>query len=124
MVNSRDEMIFEGVKDFIKEQCFSLEVNMNDTFYWGCADSERISVYDLDEVLRLYRKHGSAGLDAFVIAKRREQGQDKSFFYSDDIIGYYSAEYLTSVQEALLELQEYEVFPGSFKEFGIRFCDD
>ncbi len=121
MVNSREEMVFVDADKFLKDHCFSVIVNMNDTFMWGCADSESISTHDLDEAMRLEKKYGSAGLEAFVIAKRREYEPD--FWYHSSIIGYCTKEHLDKVHKALEELENYETFPGMFKEYKRRFSD-
>ena len=118
MVNSREEMSFPGVEDFLRNQCFGVVVNMNDTFAWGCGDSEGIGVHDLGEALRLHKKYGSAGLDAFVIAKRRSQWAKPEWGHSEDIKPYYPKEYWEKLEKALEELKDYEVFPGAVEEYG------
>lgn len=126
MVNHMRDANLEGIEDFIRHHCFDVTVNMNDTFYWACSDAERISVFDLPEALRLLKKYGSPGLDAFVIAKRRDSGHEnlKDFGHGDCIKGYYTQEYWDKLDSALKELEEYETFPGMFKEFGERFSRD
>lgn len=126
MVNRMKDANLEGIEDFIRYHCFQVTVNKNDTFAWGCADAEIIDVHDLPEALRLLKKYGSAGLDAFVIAKRRDSGHEnlKNFGHSDNIKPYYPAEYWEKLDSALKELESYETYPGMFEEFGERFCRD
>lgn len=92
----------EALISFIRDWAFSVEINMNDTFHWGCSDSERISVYDLPKILDLEKKYGVAGVDAFV-ARQRKEGHGSS------IVGYYKQDYWDRFEAAKNDLQDYQI---------------
>lgn len=45
-------------------------IRVNDTFFWGCADTEEISLDDIPNVFALWSAHKRDGLDAFVARRR------------------------------------------------------
>lgn len=60
-------------------------LNMNDTFGYGCADSESMEGGDLDELFPLYEKYGSCVFVAYASVKRDgelpiKECQSKDFF--------------------------------------------
>jgi len=51
-------------------RAFSIELNMNDTFGWACADSGSLSVFDVKKVFEVYLKHGHVTLIAYEVLNR------------------------------------------------------
>lgn len=49
--------------------CFSLELNMNDTFAFAAADSESMTEIDVERMLPLIAKYGHHALTAYVAVK-------------------------------------------------------
>lgn len=47
-----------------------LSLNMNDTWTWGCSDLERVPGDQIEEVARLFRTYGNAGL-LYWVSRRR-----------------------------------------------------
>lgn len=45
-------------------------LNMNDTFGYACADSEEVTLSEIPEVYRLWKKYGHHGLTAWSAVKR------------------------------------------------------
>lgn len=70
----RDER-FEKLMGLVSDQgcVFHLNLNMNDVFAWGCADSEDMDASDLEEVFPIYEKYGSPALIAYASIKREGQ---------------------------------------------------
>lgn len=64
------ESLFEVI-----EGSFTITVNMNDTFYYACADSETLESDDLITILPLITKYGDAALTAYVAIKRGHDPQ-------------------------------------------------
>lgn len=54
-------------------------LNMNDTFFWGCADSENVPPEELPSVLRLFRRYGYMGLNYWVVKERGMKWTDIQF---------------------------------------------
>lgn len=55
----------------ILEDAFSVDINMNDVFYWACADAESIDPSDLELLEELCKKHGTMfTIWAYVTVKR------------------------------------------------------
>lgn len=52
------------------EKQIELHINVSDTFYYACADSESITLEDLPSVAKLYNEYGWEGLVAWVAKKR------------------------------------------------------
>ena len=50
--------------------CFSLELNMSDTFAFACADVETLAEIDVEHMLPLIVKYGHHALTAYVAVKR------------------------------------------------------
>lgn len=60
----------DRLKQFMNDYAFWIELNANDTFGWACAESERVSVDDLDRLLEIEEQYGADGVIAFMAAKR------------------------------------------------------
>lgn len=61
---------YKALQDAIG-QCHWVHINVNDFFWWGCADTEQIDADDLEELEPLIIKHGAwAVLGAVVSVKR------------------------------------------------------
>lgn len=52
---------------------FSLNLNMNDTFGFACADCETFDVDDLEPMIPLINRYGRHALTAYVAVKRKEE---------------------------------------------------
>lgn len=48
-------------------------LNLNDAFYWACADAETIPVESLKEVADLFRQYGEGGIFYWVLRRRGEE---------------------------------------------------
>ena len=57
----------------VLEGCFWVEANMNDTFGFACADSERIKFDDIVCLLPLIHRYGHHVLTAYAAIKRTEK---------------------------------------------------
>jgi len=55
---------------FLEDYAFSVNLNANDTFAWGCADSETVEIDELPGLIELRDKFGCDGVNAFMAAKR------------------------------------------------------
>lgn len=51
-------------KDIVKS-CFTLHTNLNDTFYWACADVGEVQADDVPKLVPVYHKYGSDTLVAY-----------------------------------------------------------
>jgi hypothetical protein len=51
----------------------SLEINLNDTWYWACSDCEVVSPQEMKAVARLFNKYGFAGILYWVYKKRNDE---------------------------------------------------
>jgi hypothetical protein len=60
----------EAYKLLIKSSGYGLELNMNDVFGWGCADSETLEDGDALELIPIIQRYGSTALVAFASVKR------------------------------------------------------
>lgn len=58
----------------IEEETIVLFVNCNDLFYWGCADAESITVDEVPELYRTWKKEGC--VDKWCCKKRNMQPQE------------------------------------------------
>ena len=52
------------------QNCHNLEINIGDTFAWGCADSESIEGGDALDLIPFIEKYGDEAIVAFVSVKR------------------------------------------------------
>jgi len=59
----------EAIKTLLND-AFSLQLNINDTFYWACADAEEISGDDALDLIPYIQKYDYHAITAFVAAKR------------------------------------------------------
>src|ERR1035437_509956 len=46
-------------------QCFKLQVNLNDTFYWGTSDVGEVESDDIPKIIHIYQQCGSDTLVAY-----------------------------------------------------------
>jgi len=54
----------------IVENCYSLDLNMNDVFWWGSAMSCEIDTEDIDVMMPLFKKHDvTSALMAYAAVK-------------------------------------------------------
>ena len=63
------------MEQFIEKYAFSVDLNMNDTFYYASADSEPVYVNNLPSLIEVEKSFGWIGVVAFVAVKR---GHDPS----------------------------------------------
>jgi len=61
------------VLEKILSSCHSFAINMNDTFYYACADSSQIDSGDMEDLLPIIDKYG---FDAFVAYEAIKRGHD------------------------------------------------
>src|ERR1035437_9090673 len=54
----------EAYQDIIKS-CFTLQSNLNDTFYWGTADMGEVAADDIPKIIHIYQQCGSETLVAY-----------------------------------------------------------
>ena len=54
----------------IQVDTVSFAVNMNDTFYYACADSEEVGADEIDAVYRAWKMFGYDGVVAWTAIKR------------------------------------------------------
>jgi glycosylphosphatidylinositol transamidase (GPIT) subunit GPI8 len=52
------------------QTCLNLEINIGDTFAWGCADAESIDSGDALDLIPFIEKYGDEAIVAFVSVKR------------------------------------------------------
>lgn len=63
----------------ILSNVFSCELNMNDTFFWACADSEDIDNDDIEALMPLFHKYSvSDVLVAYVSVKRGYESEHQT----------------------------------------------
>lgn len=60
----------EAYKLLVKNATYGLELNMNDVFGWGCADSEELSGIDAIDLIPIIQKYGEVALIAYASVKR------------------------------------------------------
>jgi hypothetical protein len=54
----------------------SLNINCNDLFAWGCADSEECSTKDIKQIYQMWRKDPSEGPSVWCMIRRKEMPQN------------------------------------------------
>jgi hypothetical protein len=52
-----------------------LALNMNDVFFWGCADAEDVDYVDAPALLEIAKREGADGLVAYARDKRMARGE-------------------------------------------------
>lgn len=57
---------------FLKKCCFSVDLNMNDTFGYACAESYNMDIHELDFVLCVYEQYEDDGINAFVAIRNKQ----------------------------------------------------
>lgn len=57
---------------FLDDYACFIELNANDTFGWGCADSVAIDIQELPGLMELEKLFGSDGITAFMSVKREQ----------------------------------------------------
>jgi len=88
-LKQRKEIDFEEINDDLKKEnnilkemiksSFSIDINLNDTFYYACADSEEIDSEDFLDLLELSKKHGSYNtINAYCSLKREKMFNEKN----------------------------------------------
>jgi hypothetical protein len=60
----------EAYKILVENAGYGLELNMNDIFAWGCADSETLDGNDAEELIPIIQKYGDTALIAYASVKR------------------------------------------------------
>lgn len=65
-MNSREK----AMEKLLTEYTFSVQINMNDTFHWACADAGELSSDDVEDMLPLIDKFGFYALVAYEAIKR------------------------------------------------------
>lgn len=65
------EAELKAYKLLVESSDYGLELNMNDIFGWGCADSETLSGEDAEELIPIIQKYGFTALIAYVSVKRQ-----------------------------------------------------
>lgn len=60
----------EAYKLLVEYAGYGLELNMNDVFAWGCADSEELDGGDAEELIPIIQKYGRTALIAYASVKR------------------------------------------------------
>lgn len=53
----------------------ALALNMNDTFFWGCADAEPFGYIDAPALLEIVKRDGSDGLVKWALDKRKQRSE-------------------------------------------------
>lgn len=51
-------------------------LNLNDAFYWACADGEEVTDEELPEVAELFFRYGMCGIYYWVLRKRGDASAD------------------------------------------------
>ena len=64
MENNEDK--FKRLCNFLDNYCFGLTLNTNDTFGYGCADTEEVDLQDIPLLLEIEEKFGSSGVLAYM----------------------------------------------------------
>lgn len=59
------------------EETIRLYTNMNDTFYYACADQENVEIYDLNLLRKLYEEFSNDGMTSWVSVKRKQDPIDE-----------------------------------------------
>lgn len=85
-------------RNFIMKNCFWIDLNMNDAMYYACADTERVSIDDLEKIIPLYDKYGWHALLAYVSVKRGHDPEIQKRFTQE----FYAA------KEEILKMKETE----------------
>ena len=76
-------------------------LDMNDTFYYACADCEEVGFDDLSEVARLFKTYGYGGLTYWVSKKRNENSEIPQVQKSIEEITLLEAKRNAFIQERL-----------------------
>ena len=63
----------EAMEQLIKGS-FNLQLNMSDTFMWGCSDVEEINADDAMNLIKYIQKYDYFAIDSFVSVKRELLG--------------------------------------------------
>jgi hypothetical protein len=69
----------------------TIELNMNDTFGYTCAESEELDLKDWQEVAEIFHKYGIPGVNAWTAVKRgydviKERQNEAYFTAKNEII--------------------------------------
>lgn len=67
----------EAFKLLIENANYGLELNMNDVFAWGCADSETLEGRDAIKLIPIIQRYGSVALIAYASVKRAKADPQK-----------------------------------------------
>lgn len=74
-----DLLLEEKLDVYTNEDGCKICINCSDTFYWGCSDSEEISVEDLPSLVECYKLSPSYGGELWVCRKRGMRPQTASY---------------------------------------------
>lgn len=72
---------FDNSKEGSPKDLFS--INLNDVFYWACADSEEVSDAELPLVYEMWKKFPVWGVIGWACNKRGEKPQEPWFTHGD-----------------------------------------
>ena len=75
--NSKLEVLLLSGSGWLKDN--KLFLNMNDIFFYACADSEEVPEDKINEVANLFTRFGLAGLIYWVSEQRKELPQIKKY---------------------------------------------
>lgn len=81
MFNKKKEKVIKTNEEILKEMiegCFTVEVNLNDTFYYACADGEEVCADDFLDLLPFCKEYGTyKTIHAYCALKRELLGNEK-----------------------------------------------
>jgi len=63
--------IFFGCDDDEDDPKWKQMINLNDTFFWGCADCEYVEDEELPRLAELYDQYGDCGVVYWVAVEKR-----------------------------------------------------
>jgi len=63
------------VFDLVKDDIFAITFNLNDTFYYACADSSTIDIEDLEDLEPVIEKYSRDAIIAYEAIKRGHDPQ-------------------------------------------------
>lgn len=122
----------ESYKSIIT-QCFTLETNLNDTFYWGTSDSGKVYADDIPKILHIYQQCGPDTLVAYEAIIRGHDPEPSlmnrwkggtSDFYRAKALLQPLADTGKIMFERWYDLQEKEIERSLFNDQEIIWKDD
>lgn len=116
----------EEAMEMLINGAFRLSLNLNDTFFWACADAEEIDAEDSLDLVKYIQKYDYFAIEAFVSAKREllQEGIMHPMLMQDNYKKYFGDDVLEKRKlyiQARAEIMQAIISGTEFGDVGYEY---